>query len=146
MKMTKNVVFIWKGCLKNGTRSRNERESEPLSRNCAKCPAFILRFCKNTEQDLWQKGDYVLGWIFAFCERNACFFDCAGRSFVSIEKNEMKLMVNPTLDGRCLDFNMTYIPESVKEDVEYYLDHNAFWQFNENCILYMERKLEKWNQ
>lgn len=121
-------------------------ESEPLSRNCAKCPAFILRFCKNPEQDFGQKGDYVIGCIFAFCERNACNFNRAGRSFVSIEKNEMKLMVNPTLDGRCLDFNMSHIPESVKEDVEYYLDHNAFWWFNEDCVLYMERKLEKWNQ
>jgi len=121
------------------------RESEPLGRNCAKCPAFILRFCKNPEQDFGQKGDYVLGWIFAICGKSACFND-AGKRFVGIERKEMKLMVNPTLNGRCFDFNMHAIPESVKEDVEYYLDTNAFWQFNEDCVLYMERMLEEWNQ
>ncbi len=121
------------------------RESEPLSRNCAKCPAFILRFCKNPEQDLWQKDDYVLGWIFAICGKSACFND-AGKRFVGIERKEMELMVNPTLDGRCLDFNMHAIPESVKEEVEYYLDTNGFWQFNEDCALYAERLMERWNK
>ena len=128
------------------SRRKIIRESEQLSKNCAKCPSFILRFCKNPEQNIGGRSNYVIGCIFAFCGRHACFFDSVGRSFVSIEKNEMKLMVNPTLDGRCLDFNMSDIPESVKEDVEYYLDNNTFCLFSEDCVLYMERILEKWNK